>query len=42
MEEAETDIFKEYKVTEDVVALLLEKFGNDPEIKEKMDLLQSF
>ena len=40
MEEAELDIFKEYKVTEDVVALLLDKFGSDPEIKEKLDMLQ--
>ena len=41
MEEAEEDIFKQYKVTEEVVAMMIEKFGTDPEVKEKLDLLQN-
>ena len=39
MDESEIDIFKQFKVTEDVVNIMMDKFGNDPEIKEKYEML---
>jgi hypothetical protein len=40
MDEAEQDIYKEYKVTEEFVNEWLEKHKNDPVIKGEFDLLK--